>query len=173
MSRGSKTVDSQGPPQQARGHQQEHTKTFLYEIQEAMGPYLHRACVRTPMTGNTHMGGIEREFQPPLAAPYTLLPALQLQVRHDPVRPQTRQQQQTLMRQIEQRIIDRNTALATDLSSKINSNELQVSALSMRARANFERGLTPKLVPEGYRSRSVLGTSDTGWPKYRKSTVID
>ena len=38
-----------------------------------------------------------------------------------------------------------------------------VALTSLRC-AQFERGLTPKLIPEGYRSRSVMGTSDTGWP---------
>ena len=48
-----------------------------------------------------------------------------------------------------------------------------LSFSTMQAQVNFERGLTPKLVREGMRSRSnlaasnrsrsVMGTSDSGW----------
>ena len=154
---------------------------FLNEVQEIMGPYMNRTCARTntPLTDNsgeerTHLGS-KSKGQPmhsPKSTTDVLHPTspeleLRLQVRRDEGRPPTREYQNNFLQQIERRISE-HTERVVRVGVQNRGGLLGGSVSALPYTQNFERGLTPKLVREGYRSRSVLGTTDTGWSRFKK-----
>jgi hypothetical protein len=188
---------SRSPEQKPRKYQSK----LLQEMHETMGPYLDKTCVRTP-TGDdkNNMARLDKSW--PGASASLSSPGMRLQVRkHDsPNRPPTREYHKQLLQQIEHRISDyedfcssgtrsaqRGLGRRDDASSAmehLSSEEQRYECrILAQGRLDFERGLTPKLVREGMRSRStlaastrsrsVMGTSDSGWPRYRGSTVIN
>ena len=134
--------------------------SLLQEMHDTMGPYFDRACMQTPLDGSARGVGEGRSQVQGAKLPSFTSPGL-LSLRQSS-RPPTREYQRGLLEQIEGRILAHSRCI--DGRAGVGDRGA-VSAMDLVNAAKFERGLTPKLIPEGFRSRSVMGTSDTGWPR--------
>ena len=167
---GASPLDEDKSPQRRRMTDKANTRAFqspfLQEMHETMGPYLHRTCVRTPAAVDLN--------QP--TVPASMMPGIRMQVRPHVGRPQTRDFQQNLLSQIEHRTrayaqnVDHQQVLSSPFAASVQASlyrgwEGFESETSGFRKINFERGLTPKLARQGHRSRSVMGTSDTGFKR--------
>ena len=129
--------------------------SLLQEMHDTMGPHFDRACMRTPLDG----GGEGRSQVQGAKLPSLTSPGL-LSLRQSS-RPPTREYQRGLLERIEGRIMAHSRRNEGHAGA---GDGRGVSSMDLINAAKFERGLTPKLISEGFRSRSVMGTSDTGWP---------
>ena len=167
---GASPLDEDKSPQRRRMTDKANARAFqspfLQEMHETMGPYLHRTCVRTPAAVDLNQPRV----------PASMMPGIRMQVRPHVGRPQTRDFQQNLLSQIEHRTrayaqnVDHQQVLSSPFAASVQASlyrgwEGFESETSGFRKINFERGLTPKLARQGHRSRSVMGTSDTGFKR--------
>ena len=167
---GASPLDEDKSPQRRRMTDKANARAFqspfLQEMHETMGPYLHRTCVRTPAAVDLNQPRV----------PASMIPGIRMQVRPHVGRPQTRDFQQNLLSQIEHRTrayaqnVDHQQVLSSPFAASVQASlyrgwEGFESETSGFRKINFERGLTPKLARQGHRSRSVMGTSDTGFKR--------